>query len=801
MASTLENMEAEILAEMSEDPDSFIEPVNDILVIDAESRTINIPNSELLFGVTNDKYVERKYFKCPRIVGDNIDLSTLGLRIYFTNANNEDDVYYVKDMAIEGDYITFSWELSDKLFVVDGAVYFAVVAVKTDSDGYEENAWNTTLATGDVLLGHARIDLTSSEETKTRDILSQLLSMLNTRTDEAIQSVTDEGNAQIANVENAASEQMEKIETAVDDYCKYYWETVVTDKSLTETGKPADAKTVGDKISELSDDIDDLKGDDKLDAGLKVAGTTYTIDGKSVTAGDGAEIFNDYTNNKAAGPYSHAEGYNTTASVMYTHAEGYGTTAKGPYAHAEGQSTTASHQTAHAEGYTTTASGISSHAEGHQTTAGNSTNPGDHAEGHGTKATGGHGSHAEGYSTTASGQASHSEGQSTTASSQAAHAEGMSTTASGMFSHAEGYKSVANNMYNHAEGNTTTASGMASHAEGINTTASGDGSHAEGYQTISKGTHQHVQGRFNVEDSSGTYAHIVGNGTSASARSNIHTLDWSGNAEFAGDVKLNACGGENPISMAGIAASAENSAGLKVEGTAYTIDGSSVTAGVGAEVFNDYTGNKAAGIYSHAEGLGTTAKGMYSHTEGYQTTANGGMPGDHAEGLSTTASGGASHAEGNGTTASGSYSHSEGYQTTASGMASHAEGWGTVASGGSPGSHAEGIGTTASGGLGAHAEGTGTIAATNSQHVQGKYNIEDTANTYAHIVGNGTSDDERSNAHTLDWEGNAWFAGFIEGNAIILPSSTEGSTKKFKLTIDDSGSLNIAEYTTESTTE
>ena len=41
---------------------------------------------------------------------------------------------------------------------------------------------------------------------------------------------------------------------------------------------------------------------------------------------------------------------------------------------------------------------------------------------------------------------------------------------------------------------------------------------------------------------------IVGNGTE-SARSNAHTLDWNGNAEYAGDIKANACGGEAPISL------------------------------------------------------------------------------------------------------------------------------------------------------------------------------------------------------------------------------------------------------------
>lgn len=67
----------------------------------------------------------------------------------------------------------------------------------------------------------------------------------------------------------------------------------------------------------------------------------------------------------------------------------------------------------------------------------------------------------------------------------------------------------------------------------------------------------------------------------------------------------------------------------------------------------------------------------------------------------------------------------------------------------------------------AFAEGMGTIARGNAQHVQGKYNKEDegstrTKNTYAHIVGNGTSNTERSNAHTIDWDGNGWFSGNVK---------------------------------------
>lgn len=89
------------------------------------------------------------------------------------------------------------------------------------------------------------------------------------------------------------------------------------------------------------------------------------------------------------------------------------------------------------------------------------------------------------------------------------------------------------------------------------------------------------------------------------------------------------------------------------------------------------------------------------------------------------------------------------------GAGSSAVGMHVIASGDC--SHAEGEGTTASG-VNSHAEGAGTIASSQNQHVQGKYNIEDLNGTYAHIVGNG-EDGKNSNAHTLDWQGNAWYSG------------------------------------------
>ena len=170
----------------------------------------------------------------------------------------------------------------------------------------------------------------------------------------------------------------------------------------------------------------------------------------------------------------------------------------------------------------------------------------------------------------------------------------------------------------------------------------------------------------------------------------------------------------------------------------------------------------------HAEGYYTQAIGNASHAEGADTKANG--TSSHAEGYDTTASGSYSHAEGSGTTASGQSSHAEGSDAEASGTISHAEGYGTTASGWC--SHAEGAESIASGDD-SHAQNTSTIASKYAQTAIGTCNIEDTSTTtthpdgdsshgqYAFIIGNGVNSGARSNALTVDWNGNVVASGSL----------------------------------------
>ena len=69
----------------------------------------------------------------------------------------------------------------------------------------------------------------------------------------------------------------------------------------------------------------------------------------------------------------------------------------------------------------------------------------------------------------------------------------------------------------------------------------------------------------------------------------------------------------------------------------------------------------------------------------------------------------------------------------------------------------------------------GSTALAKNQFTQGTSNIVDTNNKYAHIVGNGTS--SRSNAYTLDWLGNGWFAGDVYVGSTSGTNKDEGSKK------------------------
>lgn len=122
------------------------------LEINADDRSIIIPAGENLLGVENDNKGARKYFICPKIVGDNIDLTKSDVYINVRNASGEKsgkDRYPVQNMTASGDNVTFEWVLERKVTSHKGSVRFAVCVREKGT----EREWHTTFATGNALEG------------------------------------------------------------------------------------------------------------------------------------------------------------------------------------------------------------------------------------------------------------------------------------------------------------------------------------------------------------------------------------------------------------------------------------------------------------------------------------------------------------------------------------------------------------------------------------------------------------------------------------------------------------------------
>lgn len=227
-----------------------MEPVlmgNEILTIDADTRTIEVPG-DFLLGVETDNDAERVKFQCPKIVGDNLDLSQYHIYIHYQNAKGEKGKYLCEDVQQDVENITFSWLLSKKVTLYKGQTKFLVCAKKTETDTI---VWNTTLATGNVLEG---LDVDEDIVQQNDDVIEQIL--LRLEKIEESGGTGDINNAKVTFTEAEERTNIESQETLATMFGKIKkWFTDL--KTVAFTGSYNDLSkrpNIPTKTSELSND-------------------------------------------------------------------------------------------------------------------------------------------------------------------------------------------------------------------------------------------------------------------------------------------------------------------------------------------------------------------------------------------------------------------------------------------------------------------------------------------------------------------------------------------------------------------
>lgn len=245
---------------------------SDICTIDAKTRAIFVPSTIVIGGVQSDKNAERIKFSCPKIVGDNLDLSKFSVRINFENVSSVDfnvsikDQYICDDVAVDGENVTFSWLIGRNAARYMGTVRFIVCAVKTDSDSNISVEWNTTIAEVPVLEGIEIDQPQIGQEEK--DVINQLLELTKNTSAEAVQNV------------NSAKEQAIKDIQSVSQ----------PDTTLTIEGGLAEAKATGEAIGSLKEDIEDIDyivfkdKINKLTFNSEGSSSNITLNGNTITS-------------------------------------------------------------------------------------------------------------------------------------------------------------------------------------------------------------------------------------------------------------------------------------------------------------------------------------------------------------------------------------------------------------------------------------------------------------------------------------------------------------------------------------
>jgi hypothetical protein len=116
-------------------------------IVIGNDRIITVPESLKRIAVQYDHNVETVTFDCPRY-WDGLDMSKMVVYINYRLPNRILGSYVADNVAVDEsdtNLMHFTWTISRNVTGTEGNISFLVCIKKTDSDGNEENHWNSEL--------------------------------------------------------------------------------------------------------------------------------------------------------------------------------------------------------------------------------------------------------------------------------------------------------------------------------------------------------------------------------------------------------------------------------------------------------------------------------------------------------------------------------------------------------------------------------------------------------------------------------------------------------------------------------
>ncbi len=125
------------------------DPITEPHIVIGEDRFISVPKELRRIAVQFDHDVETVTFDCPRY-WDNLDMSELAVYINYMRKDRVVGCHKATNVVVDEtdkNVMHFDWKISRNVSFVKGELKFLVCIKKGDSEGNEENHWNSELNT------------------------------------------------------------------------------------------------------------------------------------------------------------------------------------------------------------------------------------------------------------------------------------------------------------------------------------------------------------------------------------------------------------------------------------------------------------------------------------------------------------------------------------------------------------------------------------------------------------------------------------------------------------------------------
>lgn len=225
------------------------------IIINAATREIKVPDSEINFGVAGERKIERKHFRIEGRTYKGVDLADgFAWKVSCENAAKKPCADLIDSIVADATGIEFDWVVGAAPMAFKGELKFSVCAKRTNSLAEILNEWHSRIGTGIV---NAGLEATV-EDIGGYDLAAQLQqeasqAKANAEAAKDAQEAAEKSAGNAANSESAAKTSAEQAAAARDTAQELAGRVTVDDTLSDASSSPVQNKVIFAALAKKQD--------------------------------------------------------------------------------------------------------------------------------------------------------------------------------------------------------------------------------------------------------------------------------------------------------------------------------------------------------------------------------------------------------------------------------------------------------------------------------------------------------------------------------------------------------------------